>query len=85
MDDPSRFWCQNLDGSLYGRRPDRMLISLLGSCLPRVPGRHCRRRPTDGTAQLEDHHRFIASDHEGTDRSHFGFLCLNSFTPAFEM
>jgi hypothetical protein len=30
-------------------------------------------------------HCFIASDHMGTDtKSHFGFLCLNSFTPASE-
>ena len=61
-------------------------------CLLRSFAHACKRcrggtageAPTDGAAQLENHHRFIASDHEGTDRSHVGFLCLNSFTPASE-
>jgi hypothetical protein len=86
MDDLSRFRFQNSDGSLCGRRPDRMLTSFLGSCLQKVLRRHRRRRPTDGAAQLKNHHRFIASRHVdvGPDSSHLGFLCLNAFFPASE-
>src|SRR4051812_41853099 len=63
---------------------DRRLTSFLRLCLQKGPGPHCRRRPTDGAAQLENHHRLIASGHEGTDRSHLGFLRTNSFSAAFE-
>ncbi len=41
-------------------------------------GNRIRPFPLPGT---QNHHRFIASRHEGTDRSHFGFLLFKLLHP----